>query len=373
VLTSGSAPVNRRGRQMPASEQHPLTTQVRQGETQVSERALHFLKALVERYIKDGQPVGSRTLAKDAGFDLSPATVRNVMADLEDLGLVISHHTSAGRVPTVAGYRLFVDSLLTMHPPTEEEIQSLRMRFSGVGDAKSLVETTSRVLSGVTHMAGVVMVPRHERNAFRQIELLPLSGSRVLAILVTSEGEVHNRVITTERPFAPSQLEEAANFLNRMFTGQDIREVRKRLLDDLKHTHENMDALMMRALTLAQEVVEAAESPDDCFIAGQTNLMGFGELANMDRLKQIFEAFNQKREILHILDRCIEADGVQIFIGDESGYSLLDDCSLVTASYRVEDRVVGVLGVIGPTRMDYQRVIPIVDVTARLLAAALRQ
>ncbi len=334
---------------------------------------MHFLKVLVERYIKDGQPVGSRTLSKDTELDLSPATIRNVMADLEDLGLVVSPHTSAGRVPTVAGYRVFVDSLLTVHQPTAAEIETLRARFGGATDAKLLVESTSRLLSGVTHLAGVVMLPRHERHAFRQIELLLLTGARVLAILITSEGEVHNRIITTARSFTPSQLEEASNYLNRVFTGQDIKDVRKRILEDLKDTHQNMDALMMRAVTLAQEVVEAAERTDDCFIAGQTNLMEFGELSSMERLKQLFDAFNQKREILHILDRCIEASGVQIFIGDESGYNLLDDCSLVTTAYRVDDQVVGVLGVIGPTRMDYQRVIPIVDVTARLLAAALRQ
>jgi heat-inducible transcriptional repressor len=350
-----------------------LTTHTKQVETQVSERAMHFLKVLVERYIKDGQPVGSRTLSKDAGLDLSPATIRNVMSDLEDLGLVTSPHTSAGRVPTVAGYRMFVDSLLTVHQPSPEDIESLRQRFAVATDVKSLVESTSRLLSGITHLAGVVMLPRHERHAFRQIELLPLSGGRVLAILITSEGEVHNRIITTERSFTPSELEEATNYLNRVFTGQDIKDVRKRLIDDLKDTHESMDALMMRAVTLAHEVVEAAENTDDCVIAGQTNLMEFGELSGMDRLKQLFDAFNQKREILHILDRCIAADGVQIFIGGESGYDLLDDCSLVTRSYRVDDQVVGVLGVIGPTRMDYQRVIPIVDVTARLLAAALRQ
>ena len=345
----------------------------RHGDNPVSERALHFLKALVERYIKDGQPVGSRTLARDAGLDLSPATVRNVMADLEDMGLVVSPHTSAGRVPTAAGYRLFVDSLLTMHPPSDEDIESLRRRFSGATDAKSLMETTSQLLSHITHLAGVVMLPRHERHLFRQIELLPLSGARVLAILVTDEGEVHNRIITTDRSFTPSQLQEAANYLNAMFTGQDLKEVRARLLKDLKQTHEHMDALMLRAVALAHQVVESAERRDDYMMAGQTNLMEFGELASMERLKQLFEAFNQKREILHILDRCIEADGVQIFIGEESGYSLLDDMSLVTTTYSLDDRVVGVLGVIGPTRMDYQRVIPIVDVTARLLSAALRQ
>lgn len=350
-----------------------MTLQARHGDQAVSDRALHFLKALVERYIKDGQPVGSRTLSKDAGLDLSPATVRNVMADLEDLGLVISPHTSAGRVPTAAGYRLFVDSLLTVHPPSDEDIESLRQRFSAATDSKSLVDTTSKLLSHITHLAGVVMLPRHERHVFRQIELLPLSAARVLAILVTDEGEVHNRVIITDRGFSPSQLQEAANYLNAMFTGQDIKAVRERLLKDLKQTHQNMDALMLRAVTLAHQVVEAAESPDDYMMAGQTNLMEFGELANMERLKQLFDAFNQKREILHILDRCIEADGVQIFIGEESGYSLLDDLSVVTTTYRVEERVVGVLGVIGPTRMDYQRVIPIVDITARLLSAALRQ
>ena len=350
-----------------------LVNDTRHSDTQISERALHFLKALVERYIREGQPVGSRTLAKDTGLELSPATVRNVMADLEDLGLVVSPHTSAGRVPTVAGYRMFVDSLLTVRPPSEDDIASLRTRFDVCMDPKSLVETASNLLSGITHLAGVVMMPRHERNAFRQIELLPLSDSRVLAILVTSEGDVHNRVVATERHFTAAQLEQASNYLNQMFTGQDIRDVRQRLLDDLKRTHAHMDQMMLRALAIAEGVVESAESKNDCFIAGQTNLMEFGELASTDRLKQLFDAFNQKREILHILDRCIVADGVQIFIGQESGYALLDDCSLVTTTYRVEDQVIGVLGVIGPTRMDYQRVIPIVDVTARLLSAALRQ
>ncbi|AHF04121.1 HrcA family transcriptional regulator [Marichromatium purpuratum 984] len=350
-----------------------MAGETRQFESPVSERALLFLKALVERYIRDGQPVGSRTLAKDTGLDLSPATVRNVMADLEDLGLLISPHTSAGRVPTAAGYRLFVDSLLTVSPPSARDIASLRSTFVPGMDAKSLVETASNLLSGVTHLAGVVMLPRHERNAFRQIELVPLSDTRVLAILITTEGEVHNRIINTDRRFSPAQLEQSANYLNQMFTGQDINEVRRRLLEDLKRTHENMDQLMMQAAVLAHRVVEDADRKDDCYIAGQTNLMEFGELSSMDRLKQLFEAFNEKREILHILDRCIAADGVQIFIGEESGYALLDDCSVVSTTYRVEGEVVGVLGVIGPTRMDYQRVIPIVDVTARLLAAALRQ
>jgi heat-inducible transcriptional repressor len=342
------------------------------GDKRVSERAQHFLKALIERYIRDGQPVGSRTLSKDMGMELSPATVRNIMADLEDMGLVSSPHTSAGRVPTVLGYRLFIDSLITVKQLAKWEVDEMRRQLDSVGDASALVESTSQLLSGVTHLAGVVMMPRHERNAFKQIEFLPLSANRVLAILVTSEGEVHNRIINTDRRYSPAQLEQAANYLNGMFTGHDIQDVRKCLLAELKSTHEHMDRVMMRALAMAQQVVEAAEGADDCFIAGQTNLMEFTELASMERLKQLFDAFTEKNQILHLLDRCIEAEGVQIFVGEESGYQLLDDCSLVTAPYCIEDQVVGVLGVIGPTRMDYQRVIPIVDVTARLLSAALR-
>lgn len=334
---------------------------------------MHFLKALIERYIRDGQPVGSRVLARDAGLDLSPATVRNVMSDLEEMGLVVSPHTSAGRIPTVLGYRLFVDSMLTIRPMEDQDVDALRAELSGMSDASALVETASRMLSGITQMAGLVMLPRHERDVFRQIELLSLSENKVLAILVTGDGEVHNRIIATDRPFSPARLVQAANLLTEMFTGQDMRTVRKRLLDDLKRAHEDMDQVMHDAVEMAQSLVEASEHKDDFLLSGQTNLMDFDELASLDRLKGLFQAFNEKREILHLLDRCIAAEGVQIFIGNESGYALLDDCSLVTTTYRVEDQALGVLGVIGPTRMNYERVIPVVDVTARLLAAALRQ
>lgn len=350
-----------------------LTTSNPGSDKRVSERAQHFLKALIERYIRDGQPVGSRTLSKDTGLELSPASVRNVMADLEDLGLISSPHTSAGRVPTVSGYRLFIDSLIKVERLAEQEVEDLRQRLDYLGDASALIASASQLLSGVTRLAGVVMMPRHERSAFRQIEFLPLSGNRVLAILVTSEGEVHNRIINTDQHYSPAQLEQAANYLNEMFIGRNIHEVRERLLKDLKSTHEHMDQIMIRAMAMAQQVVEAAEDTDDCFIAGQTNLMEFSELASMERLRQLFEAFTEKNQILHLLDRCIQADGVQIFVGEESGYQLLDDCSLVTAPYHIEDQVIGVLGVIGPTRMDYERVISIVDVTARLLGTALKQ
>jgi heat-inducible transcriptional repressor len=342
-------------------------------EGQVSERALHFLKALVERHIRDGQPVGSRTLARDTGLELSPATVRNVMSDLEELGLVASPHTSAGRVPTSSGYRLFIDSLLKVAPLTVADVETLRSQFSHATDTAQLIQSASRALSGVTHLAGLVMVPRHEREVFRQIEFVSLSGRRVLAILVTGDGEVHNRIFETEEPLRASQLEQSANYLTQLFTGREMREVRRQLMADLKTTHAHMDELMMRAVMMAQRVVEAAEHKDDVMIAGQTNLMEFTELSSMDRLKALFDAFTEKRQILDLLDRCIAAEGVQIFIGEESGYALLDDCSVVTATYRVEDQVLGVLGVIGPTRMNYQQVIPVVDVTAKLLAAALRE
>ena len=342
-------------------------------EQQLSERAQHFLKVLIERYIREGQPVGSRTLAKDPGVELSPATIRNIMSDLEEMGLVISPHTSSGRVPTVTGYRLFVDSLMTLKPLNEREVSAMRDQLGVSVDVSQLVEAASRLLSGITRMAGVVMLPRHDHVAYRQIEFFPLSGSRILAILVTSEGEVHNRVIQPQRAYTPSQLEQAANYLNQRFRGQDMREVRRILVDEIKEAHEGMDQIMVRAIQMAGELVQGEPAGDGLLVAGQTNLMDFGELANMERLKHLFDAFTKKNEILHLLDQCIRAEGVQIFIGDESGYELLGECSVITAPYREENKVIGVLGVIGPTRMDYERLVPIVDVTAKLLSAALKR
>ena len=339
----------------------------------VSERAQHFLKTLVERYIREGQPVGSRTLAKDAGLELSPATIRNVMADLEDLGLVLSPHTSAGRVPTVTGYRLFVDSLLTLKPLQSVEVEQIRDQLAPDEEPALLLESASQLISGITNMAGIVTLPKRERTSFRQIDFLPLSNNRVLAILVTNEGEVNNRIIHTERSFSASELEQAANYLNKAFAGETMDKVRQHLVSEMQDTRKRMDDLMSRALVMAGQVVNASNSKEDCVIAGQTNLMGFNEFANIERLRQLFDAFTEKHQILHLLDGCMSADGVQIFIGEESGYQLLDGCSLITAPYQVDDEVVGVLGVIGPTRMAYDRVIPLVDVTAKILGAALKK
>ncbi len=337
----------------------------------VSERAQHFLKVLIERYIRDGQPVGSRTLAREAGGDLSPATIRNVMADLEELGLVISPHTSSGRIPTVSGYRLFVDTLLTLRPLNEHEVDQARHQLEAAYDGQALADMASRLLSQFTHMAGVVTVPRRERLVLRQIEFLPLSNRRVLTIVVTGDGEVHNRIIETARAYTPAELEQAANYLNRTFGGVDLEAVRSAVIQDMGKTREALDEIMRRAVEMAGKALEAHGS-DALLVAGQTNLMDFSELAHMERLRHLFDAFTEKQQLLHLLDRCLEADGVQIFIGQESGFRPLDHCSVVTAPYTIDGQVAGVLGVVGPTRMAYDRVIPIVDVTARLLGAALK-
>ncbi len=334
---------------------------------QLNERSLQLLKTLVERYIHEGQPIGSRVLAKDSNLKLSPATIRNVMADLEDLGLVHSPHTSAGRVPTVSGYRLFVDSLLTVKPLEKVDINRLHHDLTVNDD---VVGVASKLLSEVTQMAGVVTLPRREQVCLRHIEFLSLSNTRVLVIFVTDSGEVHNKIINTAKEFTPAQLRQAANFLNSVYSGMNLSAVREDVVKGLKRDQEQMNLEMLDAVHMAQQVF-AQDKTDDYVLCGETNLMEFSELSDMSRLKKIFEAFNCKREVIHLLDQCLQADGVQIFIGEESGYQVFDQCSLVTSPYSVEGEVVGVLGVIGPTRMAYEKVIPFVDITAKLLGSAL--
>jgi heat-inducible transcriptional repressor len=337
----------------------------------LSERAQHLLRVLVERYIRDGQPVGSRALARDAGLDLSPATIRNVMADLEDLGFVKAPHTSAGRVPTVQGYRFFIDALLTVKPLGTHEVEVFKRALDPDLNTQGLVESASALLSGITRMAGVVTMPRREHASLRHLEFLGLSDNRVLAILVLSEREVQNRIIHTDRHYGADELQQAANYLNAQFAGRDINDVRDDLLREMQEARESMNRMMLAAIEMAAKVFEARAPKDDYVLAGQTNLMDFAELSSVEKLRVLFDAFNRKRDILHLLDQCIRAQGVQIFIGEESGYQMLGECSVVTAPYSSEGRVLGVLGIIGPTRMAYERVIPIVDVTAKLLGAAL--
>jgi heat-inducible transcriptional repressor len=337
----------------------------------LNERSMQLLKMLVERYISDGQPVGSRALSKDSDLNLSPATIRNVMADLEDMGLVHSPHTSAGRVPTVSGYRLFVDSLLTVKPLDSKDLERLHKGLSLSEDTSDVIGVASRLLSELTHMAGVVTLPKRELVCLRHIEFLALSHNRVLAIFVTNEQEVHNKIIHTSRVFSPAELQQAANYLNSIYSGRSLDSVRKDLLKELQDDQERVSQGMLDAVKMAQLAFDRGSKKDDYVLTGETNLMGFSELSDMDRLRNLFEAFSQKQGVIHLLEQCMKADGVQIFIGEESGYRAFDHCSLVTSAYSVSDEVVGVLGVIGPTRMAYEKIIPYVDVTAKLLGAAL--
>ncbi len=294
------------------------------------------------------------------------------MADLEELGFIKSPHTSAGRVPTVQGYRFFVDTLLNVKPLDTRSVEQLRSELDIEMATSELLESASGLLSGVTALAGVVTLPKHEHALFNRVEFLPLSDNRVLGILVTSEGEVQNRIIMTERNYSPSELQQASNYLSELFAGKDLAAVRRALLSEMQEARSTMNRMMMAAMQMADQILEKNQS-EDYIMAGQTNLMEFQELCDIEKLRKLFDAFNQKREILNLLDQCVHGDGIQIFIGDESGYEILDECSMVTAPYQTDGEVIGVLGVIGPTRMAYDRVIPIVDATARLLGAALKQ
>lgn len=337
----------------------------------VSDRAQHLLKILVEKYIRDGEPVGSKTLAREARLQLSPATIRNTLADLEERGLVLSPHTSAGRIPTPAGYRLFVDSLLTTAPLEEEHLRRLKTTLDPDKSPHELVESASQLLSEISHMASIVLIPKRDHVMLRQIEFLPLNGNKLLVILVLNDREVQNRIIHTERDYSPEELQQAANFVNQNFAGERLISLRERLLQAMRDDKDRMDQLMQTALDLANKALEQPESQPAIVVAGQTNLLNMADDAGMEKLQEIFEAFRRKRDILHLMDSCVSAEGIQIFIGEESGYKVFGDCSLVTAPYGNLNQKVGVLAVVGPTRMPYQQVIPLVDVTARILGTAL--
>jgi heat-inducible transcriptional repressor len=336
----------------------------------LNERALILLKTLVERYIADGQPVGSRALSRYAGLDLSPASIRNVMADLEEMGFIASPHTSAGRVPTARGYRFFVDTLLTIKPLDTVEISQLEGQLHAENTQK-LVVSASQVLSDLTHFAGVVMTPRRSAG-FRHIEFLKLSDSRILLILVTPEGDVQNRILLTEKRYTPSELVEAANILNQNYAGLTFEEIRRRIREELKQLTADMTRLMTAALEAGSQA--ASESAEEVVISGEANLLDSQDLSsNMVNLRKLFELFDRRTGLLQLLEISNRAQGVQIFIGGEAGVAPLDECSVITAPYEVDGQVVGTVGVIGPTRMAYERVIPIVDITAKLLSTLLTQ
>ncbi len=337
----------------------------------LSERAQSLLKILVERYIADGQPVGSRSLSRFSTIELSPATIRNVMADLEEMGFVTSPHTSAGRIPTPKGYRFFVDTLLTMQPMEQLERQQLEEQISP-DDPHRVVANASQILSDLTHFAGIVVSPRRRGAALRHVEFFGLSEKRVLLIIVASDGDVQNRVLVVDRPYSPSQLVEAANFINQHYAGVEFDQLRSRVRNELLDLHRDISTLMQAAIAAGTE--GNRQPVDGVVISGGRNLLSVDHLsADMDRMRRLFDVFESKTQLLELLEQSERAEGVKIFIGGDSQLVPLDECSIVTAPYEVDGVVVGTVGVIGPTRMAYERVIPIVDVTARLVSSALSQ
>ncbi len=336
-------------------------------------RAAELLKLLVERYIHDGQPVGSRTLSRMASLGVSAATIRNVMADLDDLGFVASPHTSAGRIPTNRGYRYFVDSLLAPESLPQEIYSSLADELLPRDRApENLVQAASALLSSVSRMAGVVTVPRRNLAVLRRIDFLPLSDRRVLAILVVNQREVQNRIINVDRDYGADELERYANALNERYAGRELISLRRALQDDVADAQSRVNQTLRDAAAMADQALSGHEPQQDYVLAGGANLLGFQEMTDVSRLRNLFDALDRKQDLLSLFDQTLNAQGMQIFIGEESGYKVLDECSVVTSPYYVDGQVAGVLGVIGPTRMAYHRIIPLVSETARLLSAGLK-
>ncbi|MCD6664864.1 MAG: heat-inducible transcriptional repressor HrcA [Hydrogenophaga sp.] len=334
----------------------------------MDDRSKLLLKALVERYIADGQPVGSRTLAKATGLELSPATIRNVMSDLEELGLIASPHTSAGRIPTARGYRLFVDTMLTVRREELAGMGELAAPALESAQPQRVISHAAQMLSNLSHFVGVVMAPRRA-TVFRHIEFLSLSDRRVLVILVSPDGDVQNRVIHTQTQLTQSQLQEAANFFNAHYSGLAMESVRERLKSELEALRSEIAELMKVAVDIGSE---AGAEQDKVVVAGERNLLSVSEFSSdMDNLRRMFDLFEQKTQLARLLDVSAQADGVRIYIGGESQVVPFEDLSVVTAPYEVDGQVVGTLGVIGPQRMPYDRMIQIVDVTAKLVTNAL--
>lgn len=335
----------------------------------MDERAQILLKTLVEHYISDGQPMGSNALLQHSGLGLSPATIRNVMSDLEAHGFVASPHTSSGRIPTQQGYRFFVDSLLNVQPLESQQIQQLESTLQSV-DQQEVIATAADMLSSLTQFAGMILIPKRKALVFKHLEFMPLSEKRILVIIVATDGSVQNRIILSDTAYSASDLTEASNYFNAHYAGQTFESARQNLHSDLKKIQTDISSLMTAALDTGDAA--NAKDKEDVIIAGERNLLNVDELAsNVTTLRKLFDVFERRTSLMQLLDTSQKAEGVQIFIGGESGYSPLDECSMVTSPYEADGQVVGTLGVIGPTRMAYERVIPIVDVTAKLLSNAL--
>jgi len=338
----------------------------------LSQRAGTLLRTLVALHIRDGQPVGSRTLHENAGLPVSPATIRNAMSELEERGFLRSPHTSSGRVPTAQGYRFFVDTVMQVREdPQAEAVQALRSELNPDRGARELVQTASTLLSSITSQAGLITVPRPAQQPLRQVEFLPLSGDRVLVILVLNQREVQNRIIHTRRAFSEEELREAAQQLNQRFAGRALQTVQDELKHELDVARSNLDDYLSDSLDLASRALADDDAPHDYLLVGEARLLEGATAEEIDRVRELLGALERKQDLLDLLDRCARADGVKIFIGEEAGVEVFGDYSVVTAPYGDGARNLGVLGVIGPTRMAYDRVIPIVDVTSRMLSHAL--
>ena len=341
-------------------------------DSQIDPRAQQLFKLLVEQHIADGNPVASKALANLPEVSVSSATVRNIMGDLEQMGLVRSPHTSAGKVPTNAGYRFFVDSLLSVEPWDDLKVRQIESELNPDLAPKELVESASDLLSQITQMTCLITTPLRNQLSLRHVEFVRLDEQRILVILVLNDREVQNRVIRTEQAFSDIDLTHAANFINREYGGRELIDIRRDILTSMQADKDRMDELMQSALDVAHAAFSEPESDNhELVVAGRSRLLDF--TADTDTVKSLFDAVSRKGRVLHLLDQCLQSDGVQLFIGEESGYQPLGDMSLVTANYELNGEVAGVLGVIGPTRMDYRDVIPVVDVTARLLSAAMRK
>ena len=337
----------------------------------LSPRASSLLKTLVEMHIREGQPVASKNLQGESGLSVSAATVRNIMAELEERGYLVSPHTSAGRIPTAQGYRFFVDRLLQVGPVEEGAVSVLQSGLDPNRSAGELVQSASNLLAQITYQTGIVTVPKPASAQLRQIEFLPLSGDRVLVILVINEREVQNRIIQVKRPMTEEQLKAAADLINMRYAGSDLSQVKSRIVREMAEARSRIDAYLEAALELASAAIDTEDKSDKVVLAGEASLLNQATPEDMHKLRELFDAFERKRDLLELLERCSRADGIQIFIGEEAGFDVFGDFSVITAPYAQGSQSLGVLGVIGPTRMAYERVIPIVDVTARMLSAAL--
>ena len=335
---------------------------------EIDTRTQHLLKTLINHHIADGQPVGSKTLTASSGLELSSASIRNIMKDLEDAGFISSPHTSAGRVPTQKGYRFFVDSLVTMKSPNKSDLDMLQNSLN-TSNTKELINITADTLSSLTNFAGVVMLPKAKKISFKHIEFLNLSKTRILVIIVTSDGSVQNRVLDTQEEYDQSTLIEASNFFNEHYKDLDINLIKEKIIEELSTMKKNMTSLMSAAVELSIN----PKLDENLILAGQRNLLDTVDLSqNVKSIKKIIELFEKKTSLLQLLEKSHHSSGMQIFIGEESGYQALDECSIVTAPYQSDGEVIGILGVIGPTRMAYERVIPIVDITAKMLSKSIK-